>query len=126
MDIEKIRFGDKLLFTTEVDEKCLTLKVPNLILQPLFENAIKYGVYESLTPVIVKLSCIQKDRMLHISIFNDFDPDAIPAKGEGIGLAHIRKRLLLVYGQNDLMEIEKTENTFMITLKIPNQVHGED
>ncbi len=48
MDIEKIRFGDKFTYSEEIGEGCCELEVPSMILQPIFENAIKHGVYESI------------------------------------------------------------------------------
>ncbi len=124
MEIEKVRFGDKLIFVNEVTEEYLKIKIPNLILQPLFENAIKYGVYESTETVTVKLSSQEVDNLLHISIHNNFDPESIPTSGEGIGLENIRKRLLLVYGRKDLLQVEKKKDTFKVTLKIPTETNS--
>ncbi|MEP5613583.1 MAG: histidine kinase [Cyclobacteriaceae bacterium] len=119
LDIEKVRFGSKLNFEKEVSDACLKVEVPNLILQPLFENAVKYGVYESIEQVSISLKCEPHDDMLHILISNNFDMDAMPLKGEGIGLDNVRKRLSLVYGRSDLLEINQAEDTFNITMKIP-------
>lgn len=119
LDIEKVRFGEKLETVIEVEEDCLVVMVPNLILQPLFENAIKYGVYESIGQVTITLTCQSVDGFLLVRISNNFDPESIPKKGEGIGLNNIRKRLLLVYGRNDLLQVEKKEDTFSVTLKFP-------
>lgn len=119
LDIEKVRFGEKLKFEKDIDEECLSIEVPNLILQPLFENAIKYGVYDSVEPVLVQLKCERDEEFLLISIINEFDKKSIPSKGEGIGLENVKKRLNLVYGRNDLLEIEKRESEFEARLKIP-------
>jgi len=119
LDIEKVRFGSKLSFDKEVSDACLDVEVPNLILQPLFENAVKYGVYESIDQVQVKLKCQSYEGMLHILISNNFDSDAMPLKGEGIGLDNVRKRLSLVYGRNDLLEVKQEEDIFNVTMKIP-------
>lgn len=119
LDIEKIRFGSRLQFENHVDEQCKKIKVPNLILQPIFENAIKYGVYDSTEQVTIALACEAKDDLLHISINNNFDKDAVPSKGEGIGLESVKKRLNLVYGRSDLLEIKKEETEFTVIIKIP-------
>lgn len=119
LDIEKVRFGDKLNFESKVSEPCEKVMVPNLILQPLFENAVKYGVNESIEAVRIALECRSVDGMLNIRISNNFDPNGIPKKGEGIGLANIQKRLTLVYHRNDLLQIEKQENEFIVVLKFP-------
>ncbi len=126
LDIEKIRFGSKLNFEKEIDEACQEVEVPNLILQPLFENAIKYGVYESIDQVTIRLKCDTDEDMLHILITNNYDKDAMPAKGEGIGLESVRKRLSLVYGRNDLLEVDQTDNEFSVTMKIPVKQNSDE
>ena len=119
LDIEKVRFGSKLKFESEVSEKCMEVNVPNLILQPLFENAIKYGVYDSLEEVTIKLKCEPQEQILLVSVENNFDTDSVTSKGEGIGLESVRKRLGLVYGRTDLLQVEEKKNLFKVFLKIP-------
>jgi len=119
LDIEKIRFGDQLIFESAVDAECLNGQVPRMILQPLFENAIKYGVYESMEPVTIKLFCENMNRELSITITNNFDPETIIKKGEGIGLANIRQRLQLNYGNRDLLMTRLENDQFTVNLRIP-------
>ena len=125
LDIEKVRFGDKLVFESKVSEKCLEAEIPNLILQPLFENAVKYGVSESFETVTISLACEPKDALLEISISNNYDSKAIVRKGKGIGLNNIRQRLYLVYGRTDLLLVDKNDDTFKVTLKIPQEDRNE-
>lgn len=119
LDIEKVRFGERLQFEKSVSEECSNVQVPNLILQPIFENAIKYGVYDSTEQVYVRLSCERVNDLLHISICNNFDKDAVPSKGEGIGLENVNRRLQLVYGRSDLLQVKKDVSEFTVTVKIP-------
>ncbi len=119
LEIEKIRFGDKLRFEIDVEEEAKTVKVPNLILQPIIENAIKYGLYESMEPVNIHLTSKLQDGFMEILVENDFDPDAVSPKGTGIGLKNVRKRLQLVYGKSDLLLVRKDLKRFKVTLKIP-------
>lgn len=119
LDIEKVRFGEKLIFVKEIPKECLKVQVPNLILQPLFENAIKYGVYDSIEPVTIKLTCELQGRLLSLHILNTFDPSSVTSPGEGIGLENVRRRLNLVYSRNDLLIVKKHESEFSVTLKIP-------
>ncbi|WP_436515336.1 sensor histidine kinase [Ekhidna sp. To15] len=119
LEIEKVRFGDKLLFEKNISKKCSQVKVPNLILQPLFENAIKYGVYDSVEPVTIKMKCGTAGEMLELQIINNFDSDSVAVRGEGIGLENVKKRLSLVYGRNDLLAIKRSKNEFAVTIKIP-------
>lgn len=119
LDIEKVRFGKRLKYVSRVDESCLDCHIPNMILQPLFENAIKHGVYNSVEEVLVELNCNTKDGYLVVRLTNDFDPDAARPKGEGIGLQNIRSRLQLIYQRNDLFEANMGKIEFEAILKIP-------
>ncbi len=119
LDIEKIRFGHRLNFTTSIPENCKNLMVPNMILQPLLENAIKHGVYNSTEEVLVELACSIKDDHFIIEISNEYDPDSAKKKGEGIGLKNIRKRLQIIYKRHDLLEISAEKLIFRAILKLP-------
>ncbi|MEM6523156.1 MAG: histidine kinase [Bacteroidota bacterium] len=121
LDIEKVRFGERLKLENSFDGKCESMKVPNMILQPLYENAIKYGVYEQLEGVTINTNCHCADGNLHISISNGYDSEAIPQKGKGIGLKNIRNRLELIYGISDLVTIEKEQHLFTVKLLIPQK-----
>ncbi len=118
--VEKTRFGDKLIFEKEVCKGCDNKNVPFLILQPLIENAIKHGVYESTKPVVIKLFCKETtDDKLLIAVSNNFDPDAVPRKGTGTGIKNIKERLKIIYQMDELLTIKKTDNYFEVTLVIP-------
>jgi LytS/YehU family sensor histidine kinase len=93
--------------------------IPNMILQPLIENAIKHGVYDSTEEVLVELSCSNDDEYVYIEIANEYDPDSIKKKGQGIGLKNIRKRLQIIYQRQDLFEVKAEKMVFRATLKIP-------
>lgn len=119
LDIEKVRFGDRLAVETQVDKNCLNLKLPNLILQPIFENAIKHGIYESLEQVTINLKAWQDQNILRIEVTNHFDPNAVSKRGKGIGLKNVSERLRLIYGVSQLVFTEKTDNLFTVRLDIP-------
>jgi sensor histidine kinase YesM len=121
LDIEKVRFGKRLKFIAHIPDKCLNADIPSLILQPLIENAIKHGVYNSSEEVTIKLSCTKNKDFIIIEISNDYDPGAIRKKGEGIGLKNIRNRLQLIYQRQDLLVTEANNNIFKATLKLPIQ-----
>jgi len=119
LDIEKVRFGSKLIVEMEHSHECLKATIPNMILQPLLENAIKHGVYESLEPVVVSIKCELQNSILQIVITNNFDKDSTKQKGNGIGLRNVKQRLFLTYGMPDLVQISDVNNTFMVKLYIP-------
>ncbi|MEJ2595505.1 MAG: histidine kinase [bacterium] len=119
LDIEKIRFGKRLNFVEKIPENCINFEIPNMILQPLIENSIKHGVYNSTEEVLVELSCRVENGYVIIEITNDYDPDAIKKVGQGIGLSNIRKRLQLIYQRQDLLETIADKMVFRAILRIP-------
>lgn len=119
IDIEKTRFGNKLISEFSIQEECLEMKIPPMLLQPLYENALKHGVYESTEPVTIKIVCIKKEEGLLICISNNFDPQSKHSTGAGIGLKNIRERLKILYHRDNLI-LTKSENTiFEVELLIP-------
>ncbi len=121
LSIEKVRFGNKLQPVFRVDEKCFQGVLPNMILQPIYENAIKYGVYEATEPVEILTEAVCNNETLEITISNSYDPGIRSKKGEGIGLRNIRERLQIIYGNTGLLRIKDTKKTFTITLTIPQK-----
>jgi len=122
LQIEKVRFGSKLNPVFDIDEKCLQSNIPNMILQPLYENAIKYGVYEATEPVEVKTVCRCNEDFLQVTIKNSYDPNVLAKRGEGIGLRNIRDRLQILYGNPHLLKLEDNRKEFTVTLTIPQKI----
>jgi sensor histidine kinase YesM len=121
LDIEKVRFGEKLQFEFEVCRECNNWPIPAMILQPLFENAIKHGVYESTEPIKIETKATTINEVLVVRIENNFDPTATPRKGAGIGLKNTRERLLLIYRNETLLKTSKEKNMFKVELLIPQK-----
>jgi len=120
LEIEKVRFGDKLIFSFNLEGSCRNHLIPVMLLQPLFENAIKHGVYESTEQVSIKMDCEYKEGYLEITIVNDFDPNAHARKGTGIGLKNIRERLRLLYKNDKLLRTVVEGTRFSVFLSLPN------
>ena len=119
LEIEKVRFSDRLICEMEYTPHCLDLKLPAMLLQPIYENAIKHGLYESIEPVTIRTYCQDNKGKLEISIINNYDPEAITAKGEGVGIEHVRKTLYNLYNQDSLLTISRENNHFEVSLTIP-------
>lgn len=119
LDIEKVRFSDRLIFSKEIETACMAVKMPAMILQPLLENAVKHGVYTLPGKAGVNLNASCDQVFLKIVIGNDFDPDAAPRKGTGTGLGNVEKRLSALYHRNDLLKFRRSERYFEVTLRIP-------
>ena len=119
IDIEKVRFGDRLIIEKDIAKETLQMKIPVLLLQPLLENAIKHGVYSSLNNVNVQLKTSIVNNNLVIEISNYFEDSHVKPPGTATGLANIRSRLQLIYQNYSLMKIEQANQLFCVTLTIP-------
>ena len=121
LSIEKVRFGSKLNPVFEIEKDCLNAEIPNMILQPLYENAIKYGVYEATETVDIITHCRRINEFLEITIRNNYDAHVLSKKGEGIGLRNIRDRLQIIYANPHLLKLKDNKKEFTITLTIPQK-----
>ena len=119
--IEQIRFGDRLKYTLNTSEQCASVKVPTMIMQPLVENAIKHGVYESIEPVSINFTCSLTDGYLKLEIQNDFDPDQPPQRGTGVGLQNVSERIRLAYDGKGRMTHSVQDHVFQVSLYIPTE-----
>jgi len=117
--IEQQRFGEKIDFNQDVCPECRQVKVPVMILQPLFENIIKHAVSESLVTIKVSFFAKVTDEFLNIEISNNYDIDGISKKGTGIGLATTYERLSLIYRRKDLLEYSANGGFFKVNIRIP-------
>ncbi|MCE1190456.1 MAG: histidine kinase [Ignavibacteria bacterium] len=121
LEIEQIRFSDKLYYSIHNEINDVKILVPNMILQPIVENAVKHGVYESLTPVNIEISTEMNDGFLIIRVKNDVPDENNNKKraGMGVGLKNTQKRIYLIYGANATMRSEKSDGQFMVTFSLP-------
>ncbi|CAN5286409.1 hypothetical protein BH10PSE12_BH10PSE12_10480 [soil metagenome] len=125
LDIEGVRFPERLRTRIDIPDALMSCCVPGLILQPLVENAIKYGVSRSTRPVTLTIRAWEEADMLHVSVGNDGDPvsdaDADgPHHGNGIGLANVRDRLAARFGdQGQLSAGPREGGGYLVTLVLP-------
>lgn len=118
-DIEKVRFGHRLQLHFEKEDGVDELKLPNLIVQPLLENAIKHSLYGLTGEVAIHVHFKKKEKYLNVTIENPFDPKAGQAKGAGFGLEAVRRRLFLIFGRYDLLKTTASSQQFRVELLIP-------
>lgn len=116
--IESVRFGDRLQVRFQQDDMG-HVTVPPFLLQPLLENAIKFGLYGNTGEVEITVKIVLNGGMLELAITNPYDPDMQPPRGTGFGLKGIQRRLYLLYARNDLLETRRDEKIFTTILKIP-------
>ena len=119
LDIEKVRFGDKLTMEEDIDSNCLDFKIPVMLLQPLYENAVKHGVYESTESVRIKTQAKIIDGYFEIIISNNYETVPSLKRGTGTGLLNVSRRLELFYGNKASIKTTKENGIYSVTLYIP-------
>ncbi|MFY7840399.1 MAG: sensor histidine kinase [Lacibacter sp.] len=123
LDIEKVRFGHRLHTQLEMDAAALQLQLPALLLQPLVENAIKFGLYDTTEESHIHLKATETNGQLLITVENPYDASTAAAqKGTGFGLSSVQRRLFLMFGRNDLLKTEANGATFSTQLFIPQPI----
>lgn len=120
LEIEKVRFGHRLSTEVVNDAEGRGCQLPSMLLQPIVENAIKFGLYDTLEPITIAIKAIMTDRTLIITVQNPFDSStSLPRQGTGFGLTSVQRRLYLLFARNDLLETNANENIFTTVVKIP-------
>lgn len=127
LEIESVRFGNRLKLKREIQPETLQAQVPNLILQPLIENAIKHGISRRIRPgkIIIRAQNCGENLQLQIE---DDGPGLQNGSGEssGIGLANTRARLLSLYGEKHRITISPAGSQgLIVNLEIPFKINRE-
>jgi LytS/YehU family sensor histidine kinase len=118
--IEKVRFGHRLQTTMAIADETRAARMPSLLLQPIMENAIKFGLYDTIGEATISVSATLNEQHLVIHITNPFDSGTVMNRpGTGFGLTSVQRRLYLLYLRNDLLATERNETEFITTVRIP-------
>jgi LytS/YehU family sensor histidine kinase len=100
------------------------MKLPALLLQPIVENAIKFGLYDTTGETIIRIATSKQNYELVITVSNPFDPEtSSPKQGTGFGLKSVQRRLYLLFARADLLATEVKGNIFTTVVRIP-QLHA--
>lgn len=120
LDIEKVRFGNRLTPVVDTSPDSLSLKLPALLLQPLVENAIKFGLYDTIGETVIRIQTNVNEHELEVTVNNPFDPEtSSPKQGTGFGLKSVQRRLYLLFDRNDLLSTETKDNIFTTRVRVP-------
>lgn len=120
LEIEKVRFGHRMLSEILIADECKHMQLPSLLLQPVVENAIKYGLYDTTEAITIRIRAEFRNGNLVIRVENPFDATrTMKTHGTGLGLGLVQRRLWLLYARNDLLKIIKQDNLFITELQIP-------
>jgi two-component sensor histidine kinase len=120
LEIEKVRFGERLRVEVDVDPALATALVPPMILQPLVENAVRHAVLPSERGARVTIRARREGDAVMLSVRDDGDdaPHAA-AKDTGIGLSNTRQRLTELYGSRSEVKLERGDAGVTVSLRIP-------
>ena len=128
LEIERIRFQDRLTVNMEVEPQALDARVPNLILQPIVENAIKHGISPRAAPGRIDIRAKRENGLLLLQVEDNGRGINANGKGvriikEGLGLANTRARLDQLYGASYRFDLHNVdEGGFLVTMEIPLKV----
>lgn len=124
LDVEQVRFGQRLRVAQDIDAGCGDCEVPPLLVQPLVENAIKHGIATLVDGGEISMSARRSAEHLRFVIENPFDPESPSTRKSGIGLANVRNRLQARYGNAARLEVQVENERYRVTLSLPCVAKG--
>jgi len=126
LEIEQIRFQDRLTVQMNIDPATLPARVPNFILQPLVENAIRHGIAPRATPSSIEIRAVRDNGFVELQVCDNGAGASAAIReslSKGIGLSNTRARLEQIYGTGHGFEISEPETGgFRVTIKIPFKI----
>ncbi|MBC7828019.1 MAG: histidine kinase [Chitinophagaceae bacterium] len=119
LEIEKVRFSHRLDTEIIADKESIQCRLPAMLLQPIVENAIKFGLYDTTEKITIRIRSVCIENYLVITVENPFDPQTAAPAGTGFGLRSIQRRLYLLFARNDLLETMSAGEIFTTRIKLP-------
>ena len=127
LEIDKVRFADRLSVRVNVPEELREAAVPSLILQPIVENAVKHGIAQRVTGGSIVIVAARENGSLGLSVYND--GPGFPADWEkqgGIGLQNVRERLMSLYGSAGDLQVKNEAGGVRVTVMVPVTEHEQN
>jgi len=117
--IQQVRFGDRLKFQTEIDPDCLGIDIPPMILQPLVENAVKYGIAPKEDGGTIYLTVRRSGKIIFFEVRDDGlgtkAKKIMDGSSSGVGMANTDLRLKSYYGPQSGLRIRASENGYAVS-----------
>ena len=129
LDIEKMRFAERLRVETAIDEDCWRALLPSLLLQPLVENAIKYAVARQVEGGLLRVEAEHQHDDLVLRVIDDgpgcssLEGSELPP-GKGVGLRNTRERLSVLYGERGGFAVRNRTRGIEVELRLPFEAKG--
>lgn len=119
LQIERVRFGERLKFVHQADEAAMASLVPPLLLQPLVENALKHGVAPMLDGGTIQIQARLRQGTVYLVVENPCDPEQPRPRGTALGLENVRRRLAACYGDRALLAVDQRPDRFRVEVRLP-------
>ena len=119
LEVEQVRFGDRLRVEEEIEAGCQDCDMPALLLQPLVENAVKHGVAGMVEGGAIRLLVRRSGGAVSITLENGFDAEMPVPRNLGMGLSHVRRRLQIRYGEEATFDAGVYGNVYRVVLRFP-------
>lgn len=119
LDVERVRFGDRLAVETDIPDDLYEVRIPAFLLQPLIENAIKHAVAPTARRVAIGVTARRSEDRITLSVSDDGQGGPSPAAGTGTGLRNIRDRLTALYGPAGTLDAWAGPEGFTATIAFP-------
>jgi LytS/YehU family sensor histidine kinase len=122
LDIQKMRFAERLQVTIDVPRELFPAQVPSLILQPMVENAVKHGIAKRVQGGTIRIAALRSNGRLTLSVYND--GPSLPAEWEktrsGVGISNVRTRLQSLYaGEFELSIKNQDPGGVEVSVSVP-------
>lgn len=127
LDIERVRFADRLMTEIDLPESLQDALLPSFMVQPLVENAVKHAVARSTEPVTIRISAVRTAKGIDVAVANSLPRLETPGAGEagptgtGTGLTNIRNRLHAIYGDRASLTTSSDASGYAATLHLPER-----
>jgi sensor histidine kinase YesM len=121
LDIQKIRFADRLQISLDIPEKFLPILVPSLILQPIVENAVKHGIAKQARGKWIRVSAFRSNGSLTLRVYNDGPnlPEGWETRHSGTGISNVQTRLQNLYGEGSGLSLRNHPGGVEASVSLP-------
>jgi LytS/YehU family sensor histidine kinase len=111
LDIQKVRFAERLQFTVDVPDELLAAQVPSLVLQPMVENAVKHGIAKRVQGGEIRITAARANGTLTLLVYNDGPelPSEWEKNASGIGIMNVRTRLRSLYADGFALNLRNQQ-----------------
>jgi LytS/YehU family sensor histidine kinase len=120
LDIEKIRFEDKLIVSFDIEPKAGAFRAPSMLIHPLVENAVKYGMQTSQMPLRVEINARADNGALRLEVVNTgrWADDSANTRGASVGVENVRQRLRQAFPERHRFEVFEREGRVHAVMEI--------